>query len=549
MFNFDNTHIFTGYLKQLLSTFNLPSCKIYSKEFIDYRLEHGKEDPRVIESFDTVSPARHAVRINYLKGNEVYNYFASIKNGNPDFANASWRKTSTAFYSSDIHTHGLTKTLHSPGNTYDTATHEYLGEYLRFIRDFYGVNLMSMYNCFNNRICNDVFYTVKNGFKAVKTKDADGNEIITNEATWTTFDSLDRRYKIYAIPVKLFYDYTIAVDCMQPIEMFCGFYKTKVDASVKAEDFACKTYCKINRAQFRCPVLYDKLNVKNWSADNALIKDSKGNAALTNSEIITRYDIANRELDLKLFIKVPTSCRSSIVVLEGDYRGFNDFIFKPEKAGSGVTWKYKRNHTVINFDKDIDHNNSNIKLIHKLQLLELNTGESHPFSDRLIEYLCNSTITPIDRIPENIKRAQNVMNGNKYFFKIPGIWENKMQKIVYDYIMNSGPIELIDVNTDGTSVNEDSTTIKIADTDNHKAYFKFKNTNKQKILVDKRRGYHTRLGHSSQSSLYDILGYVDKEAEKWYAIWKSDGDRAIVKDSIQNTDIYKDKNGKGLYDF
>ena len=80
MFKFDNTHIFTGYLKQLLSLANLPTCRIYTKEFADYYKQHGKEDPRVIESFDTitytreensVSKHRPAARITYLKGNEL----------------------------------------------------------------------------------------------------------------------------------------------------------------------------------------------------------------------------------------------------------------------------------------------------------------------------------------------------------------------------------------------------------------------------------------------------------------------------------------------
>jgi hypothetical protein len=145
-------------------------------------------------------------------------------------------------------------------------------------------------------------------------------------------------------------------------------------------------------------------------------------------------------------------------------------------------------------------------------LLAFNTGESYPFADRLIEYLCNSSITPIDEIADNIKRAQKVMSQNHHYFKIDGIWEDKMQKIIYDYMINAGPIEAA------------------------------KQETKAK-LVDKRRGYHPRIGHTSKSTLYDVLGYIDRDAEKWYASWVNENNKAVIRDNIQNVDIYN-----GLYD-
>jgi hypothetical protein len=236
---------------------------------------------------------------------------------------------------------------------------------------------------------------------------------------------------------------------------------------------------------------------------------------------ISRYDLINREQDLKLFIKVPVTCTSSITVLEGNFQNYNDCLYSPcVETNSNIQrtkWNYNTNHSIINFGSStdkikIDLNSSNFKPISKLQLLAFNTGESYPFADRLVEYLSGSATIPIDGIADNIKRAQKVMNQNKYYFKINGVWENKMQKIAYDYLMNAGPVEL---NTE---------------------------TNK---LIDKRLGLHPRVGHRSKSSLYDVLGYIDKDIEKYYSSWKIDenSSKAKVHNNIQNVDIYD-----GLYD-
>jgi hypothetical protein len=534
--------------------------------------------------------------------------------------------------------------------------------------------------------------------------------------------------------------------------MFCGLYSTKLDLTDKAKDLIARTYIKINKTTFKQPFLYDKLNVKQWmpkkaDGSHALpyetelhmveVQDTpeseKRNKLQINPNIMSRWDIINREQDLKLFIKVPASSKSSIVILEGDFRNFNDVLYLPstEKnlimnncftgsnvpnhestsiggysvklcdtaykqsleandrnylvlapttecvnnrarvwdgsiskpsvvedgwckiscgeelawvinnggsvsidgkvikhfkltddiylnniasinwltggiiedgieeysiqnwfnstmvtafsgtvdgdghtiyglylnnnvAGAscglfplidadGVTtiqnlginyayssaeeksifigsltvpkskikldkWQYTQNHSIINFGNKnraaeikVDVNAGGFTPISKLQLLAFNTGESYPFSDRLIEYLSSSAITPIDKIPDNIKRVQKVMRQNQHNFRIDGLWENKMQKITYDYLMNAGPIKVSATNSDK--------------------------------LVDERLGYHPTLGFNSKSTLYDVLGYIDKDVEKWYSSWTNKDGKAKILDNIKNVDIYD-----GLYD-
>lgn len=878
MFKFDNTHIFTGYLKQLLSSVNIPTCKIYTAEFANYLKKHGTEDPRVLESFDTLvytgknekgeelkTKTRTATHFTYIKNNEFYNYFWNYKQNAPklNHTNTSWKQASNAFYDKAKRAPGLTRALKSSGSSYDTTTHEYLGEYLRFLRDYYDVNLMSLYNCFNNKIYNNIY------FKPTKV-DIEKYPGLKN----VVFDSQDSKYKIYAFPVKLFANYTIALDSPE-IEMFCGFYKVSLETPI---DLVAKTYTKIRRPLFNQPFIFNKLDVKYWNFDLESSSTVDGRLPLIDDETTTRYDIAKREQDLKLFIKVPTTCKSSIVVLEGDFRHFNDFKYlpvleptltmdscavgakvtvnggtasalrgyaprdkgncietfsncyslanidgkvhyglvgasgtsnnkitncynatgplaysyspglnydvsnsyeavkledqpkdgeleakaqytkndtvymsqtdmrgktslikmsnlntnnkymidsetdnwyptlenfvgtsiatgaphtmpsdvhvweqdvtlKPEDAdgdgwyeitcgeelayivlngserdengdykkyrltsdiylndinkinwtsgektrsnlkydirtwyqfvensstikpfqgvldgdghiiyglyfkenvdnfvvqqkystglipvisGAGCStiknlgidyayiqsksnasafvgeivydyaqanlrnvWNYQQNYSVVNFDNEKDLNESGFLPKNKLQLLVFNTGESYPFADRLVEYLSGSAITSLDPIPDNIKRAQRVMGQNNHLFKIEGLWENKIQKITYDYITNAGPVETIAIST------QRSDTANFGKVINPKTYtgtFKY-------VLVDKRRGYHPRLGHTSKSTLYDVLGYIDRDAEKWYSSWMVDNSKAIVRDSIQNVDIYE-----GLFD-
>jgi hypothetical protein len=469
MLKYNNTHIFTGYLKQLLSSFKLPACKVYTHEFARYLEQHGAEDPRVLKSSERT-------RVNYLKNNELYNYFVTGDRGH-------WKRCNGVYYDNESKDSRITRTLHSPGNIYDTKTHEYLGDYLRFLRDYYNVNLMSLYNCFSDKVYNNII-----NFE-IKEKIEEGGKVI--EKVIATFNSQDSGYRIYAIPVKLFAEYTIALDSDFGIELFCGFYNTELSVP---DDIAKRTYQKVNKTLFSQPFIYNKLNINNWYEDSELLEEC--------------WDLTNREHDLRLFIKVPAACESTITILEGDYTTYNNSRYFPTKETISVTgtgsvadreesrtiWRYQQNHSVLNFSTGIDLNNYDFKPIGKLQLLALNTRESYPFADRLIEYLSGSTIDPTDEIPDNIKRVQRVMRDNGYYFKIEGLWENKMQNILYDYMIKSGP--------------------------------------------------HNKPGRVSKSTQYDVLGYVDKDTEKLYASWKElDGKAKKVKSSLQNVDIYN-----GLYD-
>jgi hypothetical protein len=191
--------------------------------------------------------------------------------------------------------------------------------------------------------------------------------------------------------------------------------------------------------------------------------------------------------------------------LEGDYTAYNDGVAKSltkdalNKSNS-ETYLTASNTTIINYEYSEGWQYLANKLITPLQLLRTNTGESYPFADRLVEYLVGNAITVNEEIKDNIERAKTVIKSNcsSNIYTIDatdGIWEPILQCLVYDYINTHQ--NLNDIN-------------------------------------------------------HDILGFIDKDVEKWYTAktfeFNSDGTPKIDPETgkaklantttIANIDIY-----------
>lgn len=460
MLKFNNDHIFTGYLKQVLASFNLPKFRIYTKENADYYAKYGVEK-NIVETV-TRTPSGYPEQLRYVP---------YIKNDQiQEYVDGKWihcitdDKHNPRVYEDGLYIPNYTKTLKITNNIYDTYTHEYLGDFLRFQRDYNNLDLMPLYNCFSNTICYNLFI----------------------KANSFVFDSLDANYKIYMVPVKLFKYYTIALDCDTTVEMCCGIYGKYKSTDTEFGVIPELTYQKYYSLNFSNPILYTALdNINDIATDkNSLV------------------DLAQNESDLKLFIKLPANNTSSITILEGDYRGWNDtFYVTPEEADS-TNWDKKLNHVATNYE--YFNEDSNFRPITPLQLLRLNTGTSYPFADRLIEYLSGNNITQLDEISDNILRVQTVLGSEQvlkdesgelyyrqYNFTFPGIWQNKIRPILYDY-MNDG-------------------------------------THKKMLTYD--------INH-------DILGYVDRTLEANVEITDRTGKKYTLEDVDIYPDIYKDSKVK-----
>lgn len=572
MFKFNNDHIFTGYLKQLLASFHLPKCKVYTKEqqqyvqelpdkiatwtvnltklqktravlsksitelndlisletdqdYLDtlkkikatYEAEESDVNTKITEISElikTTPKELNVLKTNYRSDFEVYpnsiaedlpltvayppamRYIPYIKDGilqeytdegwtshhgtlsesHTKFHDATATPYATIRYSYGQKILNYTKNLKIQNTIYDSYTHEYLGDYLRFHRDFANINLMPLYNCFSNRACPnlDLAFDVGNNYTAIFKTD----QSFTNTL-----------YKYYMVPVKFFKNYTLAIESESSIEVCCCIYDEYYNEDDDLINIPKLTYQCFSDLQFKTPVLYSKLQNL-----NSLLAD-------------TNKDLCQYEDSLKLILKIPATNKSSIVILEGNYTTYNDSIAKPtyttNEAGKTVANAFLKetNKTVINYEKLATCDFLVDKLVTPLQLLRTNTGESYPFADRLIEYLVGNAITVNETIQDNIIRAKTVIaaNCNPYIKAIvaeDGIWEPILQCLVYDYI------------------NEKQNTNDI----NH-----------------------------------DILGFIDKDVEKWYtaATFKQNaagqlelnslGEPIVTsRETIANIDIYKD---------
>ena len=363
MLKFNDNNIYSGYIKQLLSSFNLPQCPIGKKDF--------------------------SQNSNYIENNGLY-FYNKDKNISKLVAN----------YKENDKILNITKNLEIRSNVYDSYTHEYLGDYLRYIRDYKKLNLMSMYNCFSN---------------------------VTANVDFTNFNSKDSSYTIFCFPVKFNQKYTIALDWHGTIEVCCGFYKDgkRFVSDTYDGDIEKDTYQKFSGLRFSDPVIYDKLKLSD----------------------LKNYDY-DSEKCLKMYLKVSTECKSSIVVLEGDYRQCAELIIDGNRqvlAHKPILYYHLEEQDEVLYDSNSA--SSNFDYRSRLQLLSSNSGEIYLLADRLVEYLSNQVITPLDPVIDNIRRLQlkalkeiNSTTNKPYDVKFNhyGIWDENLRKFLYAYIINNG---------------------------------------------------------------------------------------------------------------
>lgn len=397
--------IYVGQIKQLLNSFELPRCSVY--------------DPS----------------IPYVKGQHY------IKDG------AVWVVTDNKGTSKEISLYsfgdkvdGITSTSPISNALYDSKTHAYLGNYLRFIRDFVGMDLMGLYNC-----------------NAYDMPSSMSKDAIENGYKIAEFSTKDSRYSLIMVPVRWGKRYTIAIDYHGQLEMACIHFDNNTPLDIQMLD---GTYKRVSGTRFNHPFLYEMPQCPD--------------------------DGDTKEETLKLMLKVPSSCNSSIIILEGDFRKCSmsnmymaDNAIDGLKLGDALCWHSEAkgkdmsgpgNSFLVTESDDYDalsagnsfvqssgigllvgesqlalpsdSNAWNFDYVTKSQLLSMNLGSKALLADRLVEYLSLQAISPMDEVVDNIKRLQRTLEGKYegYSIKSYGKWDDSMRKTIYNYNWTSGLI-------------------------------------------------------------------------------------------------------------
>ena len=327
MIKLNDNNIFVAEIKQILKDFNLPKCLIGDEILL--------ENNHYIKDYGI-----YLYKNNKEKRVSVYNYGEKYLN--------------------------ITSNLRIDNQVYDRYTHRYLGNYLRFLRDYKGIDLMSMYNCFDGE-------AFKGQFKV--------NDVI--------FGNNDKNitYKIpitkKALTIKFFSDNLVNM-CI-----YVDSNETYTSKNNKNEDvqiaykqtIAEKTFLNKKTNQI---FTYDIIN-KLWES-NGFTEGEK--------------NFIDRNFNkLFLLLNVNKVTEDSIVVLEG-----SNFI---------------DNQTSFYNNKDYIH----FAVYPQLLSLENSKG-NYLIGDRLIEYLTHNAICPLSGLAD-INRIHDVFKNNSNIFPFKDVEKYK----------------------------------------------------------------------------------------------------------------------------
>ena len=477
---FHDDTIETKFVKQLVANTNVPFIStwkpgdfaicgmLYLTKDSIYRCNHTGYPQSVLDECEISNYDITSQKINlkqYFSGGDLTDKY---KNSDTKHENKIRYFTKISPYVFGEEYFNITGKYVSKIQGYDAETHFYLGQYLRMMRDIFDLDMLPFYNCYCGETIADVDF------------DSNSNVYTNKKSTL---------YKIMSVPVRFGKTYTIAFNSELPVEVISVIYGRKGIIKEKTDNLndiadnvyqSKPTYKRFNKLSFSHPVTY---RTKDWhqlyqsyiyGKYGKIVENPDGSVVADDNF----YDqgLGQFEKYLRLLIKVPATNNSSLVVLEGDYslgqpiestnsntvtytnQTYADItvnskivsgaLQRPEFiTQSAVSYKDVNNNTE-HYAKDVVGTKYNYvePMLSPLGLLQLSTGEDYAFSNRLIEYLTQNVINPLDSFGKDIERVQNYAssleclqkNGNRYSgYYVKGVWDDSLRKFLFELTKNS----------------------------------------------------------------------------------------------------------------
>lgn len=358
---------------------------------------------------------------------------------------------------------------------YDSLTHERLGDYLRALRDMYGLNLMPMYNCFS-----------RNSLAQY--------HIFTDGIRKTHYNY---HTKLYKVPIRFNTDYTICIENVGKTTFAPAFIRNEHLVTLNKTDIGdnidvTNRYISLHTTdvistysgmRFFDPIVirfnnipetrtveytvssndveYIKVELSaldsttnpqalGWyvQSDNIYEPTTDTNVDLSKTYYIKAdilstsyytYDIEDVHCAMYdsiedifyMLIQVPESFDSNIVVLEGDYRNTQSD-------------KYYNQLDIRNYPE----NYLDKLFTHDIRLMRMNVPQVIPFSDTLIQFLLWNAIDNLDTINLDMDRllkslANLYLNPDEKYYA--NYWYFRYREILSRYSKHN-QLEYIDDN-------------------------------------------------------------------------------------------------------
>lgn len=267
MLTLNDASIQVGQIKQLLHNFNLPNCVV------------GYKNPGLNKLFICDGYIQRWVYNNdhHLVAQKVERYVYDKPYLN------------------------LTTNLPVRNMLYDRETHRYLGRYLRFIRDFRAVNLMSMYNCFDSE-------NFDGDITLSKTQTTTSEDDGLTDDRLIRFKNGYQGYSVFQSPVD-FQNLTIRISSGN-IAYGC-LYITDIESASNTE------IALLNQQLAQCTLTKIYANEVTHYDPAALLLQRAGKNSATLQKLLEF--IAKNMSKLCFLIRARSGNRLNITILEGTY--------------------------------------------------------------------------------------------------------------------------------------------------------------------------------------------------------------------------------------